>query len=70
MSGILSKLFPPKDYKKLGEKIISIHKGKYETYQKYMSINPEIAQKYLCFIGKNPSAVYIRWDKAKERFTS
>ncbi len=70
MSRFLSKLFPAKDYLKLGEKVICIHKGKYTTYQKYLNINPEIAEKYLYFIGKNPSAVYIRWDEARSQFTS
>jgi len=69
MIKFLSKLFPAKDYQKLGEKIICIHKGKYTTYQKYMNVNPEIAQKYLCFIGKNPDAVYIKWDESAEKFT-
>ena len=70
MPKLFSKLFPAKDYTKRGEKIIAIHKGKYTTYQKYLNVNPEIAEKYLAFIGKNPSAVYIKWDKDRKRFTS
>ncbi len=70
MPKFLSRLFPTKDYKKLGEKIICIHKGKYSTYQNYLDINPDIALKYLNFIGKNPDAVYIHWDETKERFVS
>lgn len=66
---IFSKLFSTKNYLERGEKIIKLHKGKYTTYQKYLSVNPEIAEKYLTFIGKHPDAVYIRYDKDKERFT-
>lgn len=70
MFGFFSKLFPAKDHYKRGEKIIAVHKGKLTTYQKYLSVNPEIAEKYLSFIGKHPGAVYIRWDQNKEQFTS
>lgn len=69
MAGFLSKIFTPKDYSERGKKVISVHKGKQTTYQKYLDINPVVAQKYLSFIGKHPGAVYIRWDQAKERFT-
>lgn len=69
MAGFLSKIFTPKDYTERGRKVIAIHKGKYTTYHKYLDINPDVAEKYLAFIGKHPGAVYIRWDKAKERFT-
>lgn len=67
---IFSKLFTPKNYLERGERIIKIHKGKYTTYQKYLSLDPSIAQEYLSFIGKHPDAVYIRWDKDKRKFTS
>lgn len=70
MSNLFSKFFSPKNYLERGERIIKLHKGKYETYQKYVSVNPDIAEQYLAFIGKHPDAVYIKWDKAKERFTS
>jgi len=70
MSNFFKKLFSPKDYSERGQQIISIHKGKYTTYQKYLSVSPEIAEKYLYFVGKHPDAVYIRWDKDKSRFTS
>lgn len=67
---IFSKLFSTKNYLERGEKIIKIHKGKYTTYQKYLSVDPAIAEQYIAFIGKHPDAVYIRWDKEKHRFTS
>lgn len=70
MSGILAKLFSPKDYIQRGQRIISLHKGKYTTYQKYLSLNPEIAEQYLAFVGKHPDAVYIHWDKQKQKFTT
>lgn len=67
---IFSKLFSTKNYLERGEKIIKIHKGKYTTYHKYLSVDPAIAEQYLAFIGKHPDAVYIQWDKEKRRFTS
>lgn len=69
MSKLFGKLFQGKDYSERGKKIMNIHKGKYTTYQKYLEINPAIAEQYLQFIGKHPDAVYIRWDKAKSKFT-
>lgn len=70
MSKFFGKLFPGKDYLERGRRIISIHKGKSTTYQNYLTINPEIAELYLTFIGKHPDAVYIRWDKDKHKFTT
>lgn len=67
---VFSKLFSSKNYLERGEKIIKIHKGKYTTYQKYLSIDPVIAEEYLSFVGKHPDAVYIRYDKDKKRFTT
>lgn len=67
---VFSKLFSPKSYLERGEKIIKLHKGKYTTYQKYLAVDPSIAEQYLAFVGKHPDAVYIRWDKDKHRFTS
>ncbi|OYT17771.1 MAG: hypothetical protein B7C24_00955 [Bacteroidetes bacterium 4572_77] len=67
---ILSKLFPSKDYLERGKKIIAIHKGKYTTYYKLLGSDPHLAELYLDFVGRNPDAVYIRWDKERKRFTA
>lgn len=69
MSRLFKKLFSSKDYLERGRRIISIHKGKYTTYKNYLNINPDKAEEYLSFVGKHPDAVYIRWDKARQRFT-
>jgi len=70
MPNFITKLFAHKDYYERGKKIILIHKGKYTTYQKYRETSQELADKYLDFVGKNPDAIYIRWDKEKKRFTA
>ncbi len=69
MSNLLLKLFSHRDYLEQGKKIISVHRGKYSTYQKYLSTDPQIAEDYLLFVGKHPEAVYIKWDKEKHKFT-
>ncbi|GEM_PF-2696472 len=69
MSNLLSKLFPGRDYLEHGKRIISLHRGKYSTYHKYLSTDPAIAEDYLRFLGKHPEAVYIKWDKDKRKFT-
>lgn len=55
---------------KKGLDIINKHKGKRITYNTYMKVAPDVAEKYLEFICRNRSAQYIRWDMKNERFTS
>ncbi len=69
MSGLLSKIFHSTNYLERGKKIIALHKGKYTTYYKLLSTDPDLAELYLDFVGHHPDAVYIRWDKERKRFT-
>jgi len=69
MSKLFKKIFSSKDYLERGRRIIAIHKGKYTTYKNYVNVNPNMAEAYLSFVGKHPDAVYIKWDKTRQRFT-
>jgi ribosomal protein S7 len=51
-------------------KVIYNHAGKRLVFETYSKINPEMANKYLHFISKNPWAVYIKWDDIKMRFVA
>lgn len=48
--------------------IISKHKGKKAVYESYLKRSPELAEKYLDFIGKNTGATYIKYDERLQRF--
>ncbi|MBN1337794.1 MAG: hypothetical protein JXA03_00645 [Bacteroidales bacterium] len=49
---------------------INKHKGKKLTYETYMKVDPEIAQKYVEFVGTHLGVQYIRWDTEKKRFVA
>ena len=51
-------------------KVIYGHAGKRFVYEAYSATAPEMAQKYLQFISKNPWELYIKWDKEKQRFVA
>jgi hypothetical protein len=53
-----------------GLNIIYGHAGKRQVYETFKRNDPELAQKYLEFISKNQTAIYIKWDAQKKKFTS
>jgi histidinol phosphatase-like PHP family hydrolase len=53
-----------------GLNIIYGHTGKRQVYETFKRNDPELAQKYLEFISKNQTAIYIKWDAKKKQFTS
>ncbi len=61
-------LFGKKNFKSIGLEQVQKHKGKRLTYENFLKRSPEMAEKYLIFVAKNPSVSYIKWDKAKEAF--
>ncbi len=63
-------LFGKKNLKEIGLHEVQKHKGKKRTYQNYLKVNPEMAEKYLVFVAKNPSVSYIKWDANKEVFVN
>ncbi len=50
--------------------IIYGHTGKRQVYETFKRNDPELAKKYLEFISKNQTAIYIKWDVEKKKFTS
>ena len=50
--------------------VIYSHAGKRFVYESYLRDQPEMAEKYLVFVSKNPSALYIWWDEDKKRFVA
>lgn len=65
--GMFSK--SPEEQKAIGMKAISMHPVKKKTYADLLAKDPAMAEKYVMFVGKNPEAKYIGWDKAKNDFT-
>ena len=53
-----------------GLNIIYGHTGKRQVYETFKRNDPELAKKYLEFISKNQTAIYIKWDVHKKKFTS
>ena len=51
-------------------KVIYSHAGKRRVFETYQATNPQMAKKYLECIGRNPWAMYIRWDKDKGEFVA
>lgn len=49
--------------------VISSHPGKRSVFETYLSINPQMAEKYLKFISDNPMARYVKWDADRGKFT-
>ena len=49
--------------------VISSHPGKRAVFETYLSVNPQMAEKYLRFISENPMARYVKWDADKGKFT-
>lgn len=59
-----------KNWKEKGLKVVNGHKGKRKVYEIYQKADPVIADEYLKFLAKQPDAVYIKWDKEKNKFVS
>lgn len=55
---------------KKGLDAINKHKGKKYTYETYKRIAPEMAAKYVEFVGKHAGVTYIKWDIDKKRFVA
>jgi len=55
---------------KAAMKVINEHSGKKKVYEKYLKINPKIAEEYVRFISRHPEAVYISWDNIKQKFVA
>ncbi len=51
-------------------KVIFSHAGKRFVYESYSKTQPEMAQKYLIFVSKNPYVLYFKWDEGKQRFVA
>ena len=64
------KFSKEKDWKKTGMKVIDSHKGKKRTYESYLKMNPILADAYVKFVSENQHAVYISWDKERQRFVA
>jgi hypothetical protein len=62
------KLFKRKNRIAKGIDAINSHHGKKRVYENYKRSNPQLAEKYLEFVSKNVSAVYIWWDKERQCF--
>ena len=64
------KFSKDKDWKKAGMKVLASHKGKKQAYESYLKIDPVRADAYLKFVSEHQHAVYISWDKDKQRFVA
>jgi hypothetical protein len=62
------KLFSKKNRKAKGMDAINSHIGKKRVYENYKRNNPLLAEKYLDFVSRNVSAMYIWWDKDRQCF--
>lgn len=62
------KLFSRKNRQKKGLDAINSHHGKKRVYESYKRNNPLLAEKYLDFVSRNVSAIYIWWDKDRQCF--
>lgn len=51
-------------------KVIYSHRGKRMVYETYLRTEPEMAEKYVKFISKNPWIVYIKWDDKRQKFVA
>jgi hypothetical protein len=64
------KFSKEKDWKKAGMKVIDSHKGKKKAYESYLKIDPVLADEYVKFVSEHQNAVYISWDKERQRFVA
>jgi hypothetical protein len=48
--------------------VIGSHAGKRAVFETYLSVDQQMAEKYLKFISQNPEARYVKWDKDRGRF--
>jgi len=64
------RLLKRSDWEKVAMEVINGHSGKRKVYQTYMRLNPVMAEKYARFISKNRFAMYISWDKERNRFVA
>lgn len=55
---------------KTAMKVIYRHPGKRFVYESYSKTSPDMAEKYLKFISKNPWIIYFKWDDKKEKFVA
>lgn len=62
------KLFKKKNREAKGIEAIYSHHGKKRVYETYKKNNPLLAEKYLDFVSRNLSAVYIWWDNDRQCF--
>lgn len=60
----------PEEIKKAGMEAINAHPVKKKTYAELVQNYPDRVEKYLLFVGKNPTIKYISWDNAKNDFIS
>lgn len=51
-------------------KVINRHKGKRIVYETYKRSDPDMAEKYIKFIARNRDAMYISWDKDRQKFVA
>jgi hypothetical protein len=49
--------------------VISSHCGKRQVFETYLTVNPDMAEKYLKFISQNLGARYVKWDASRGKFT-
>lgn len=62
------KLFNKKNREAKGMEAINSHHGKKHVYETYKKNNPAVAEKYLDFVSRNVSAIYIWWDNDRQCF--
>lgn len=62
------KLFKKKNREVKGMDAINSHHGKKRVYENYKRHNPLLAEKYLDFVSRNVSAIYIWWDNERQCF--
>lgn len=64
------RLAKTSDREQAALKVIEKHKGKRIVYETYRRQDPDMAEKYINFIARNRNAMYISWDKERQRFVA
>jgi len=64
------RMLKTSDREQAALKVINRHKGKRIVYETYKRKDPDMAEKYINFIARNRDAMYISWDKTRQRFVA
>lgn len=67
-ANMIDGLFSLRGWEKKAYKILDKNRNKKMVYQALLERNPDKAQQYLLFLGKNPYSFYVKWDDQLNRF--